>query len=112
VKARLRDLSSVEQNHSVGELHSGEEISGEFIVTRGNCTIVLELIEETPNEIALAVERKILTARHFTVDLRRNHGRDVALGKDRNKGVGVPILAKRTQVDAFAAVFVYFSFLR
>ena len=41
------------------QLSSGEEVSGEFVVARGDGTEVLELIEEAFDEIAFAVERKI-----------------------------------------------------
>ena len=40
---------------------------------------MLEFIEEALDEIALAIERKIATARRLAVGLRRNHRRD-ALG--------------------------------
>jgi hypothetical protein len=51
-------LSSVEQDHSGGQLDSGEKISGEFVITCGDGT-VLELIEEAFDEVAFAVEREI-----------------------------------------------------
>lgn len=53
-----------------------EEVSGEFVVTGGDGTEVFELVEESLDEVALAVEREI----DRTADL------DVALGRDMGGG--------------------------
>ena len=82
-------MSSVEQDDSAGELDAGEEISGEFVVTCGDGAKMLEFVEKALDEIALAIERKIATARCLAVGLGRNHGRDVALGECRDEGVSV-----------------------
>jgi hypothetical protein len=52
-------LSSVEENDSGGEVNSGEEISGEFVIARGDRTKVLEFIEEALDQITLATEGKV-----------------------------------------------------
>ena len=47
-----RDANPVEQDHSGSELDTGEEISGKFVVARGDGAKVLEFIEEAFDEIA------------------------------------------------------------
>ena len=54
-------------------MSSGEEISGKFIVARGDGAKVLEFIEEALDEIALAIERKVASPRDLSVGLRRDH---------------------------------------
>ena len=94
-------MSSVEQDHSAGELDAGEEISGEFVVARGDGTKVLEFIEEALDEVALAIEREIATARRLAVGSWRNHRRDVAPSERIDKWVSVEgLVAKhRPRID-------------
>jgi hypothetical protein len=42
-----------------GELNSGKEISGKFVIACGDGAKVLEFIEEALNQVTLAVESKI-----------------------------------------------------
>jgi hypothetical protein len=49
----------VEQNNSRGHLNSGKKISGEFVLARGDGSKVFDLVEETLDEVAFAVERRI-----------------------------------------------------
>ena len=60
-------LSSVEEDSSAGEVNAGEEDLCELVVTRGDSPEMLELIEETLNEIAFAVEGEVARARGFSV---------------------------------------------
>ena len=60
-------MSSVEEDGGAGELNPGEENLGELVVTRGDCQGMLELVEETLNEIAFAVEGEVAGARGFSV---------------------------------------------
>ena len=62
-------LSSVEQDDSAGELDAGEEISGEFVVARGDGAKVLEFVEEALDEIAFAVEREVAILRGLAIGL-------------------------------------------
>ena len=55
-------LSSVEQDNSCDQLDSAKEISSEFVIARGDSPVVLNFVEETLDEIALAVEREIAVA--------------------------------------------------
>jgi hypothetical protein len=95
-------VSSVEQDHSAGELDAGEEISGEFVVACGDRTKVLEFVEEALDEVALAIEREIATARRLAVGLRRNHRRDVAPGERVDEWVGVEglVAKQRPWIDS------------
>src|ERR1035437_7426009 len=74
-------LSSVEQDHSGGHLHSGEEISGEFVITCGDGTEVFELIEEPFDKVTFAVEREIARSRGLAVGLGRDDWSDSSLGE-------------------------------
>ena len=60
-------LCSVEKDCNSGQLHSGKEISGEFVVTCGDSAEVLELIKEALDEVAFAIERKVARALGLTV---------------------------------------------
>ena len=62
-------VSSVEQDHGAGELDAGEEICGEFVIAGGDGTKVLEFVEEALDEVALAIEHEITTARTLRLAL-------------------------------------------
>ena len=72
--------ASVEQDHSGGHLHSGEKISGEFVITCGDGTEVFELIEEPFGKVAFTVERKIARSRGLAVGLGRDDRSNSPLG--------------------------------
>src|SRR5438876_4232624 len=55
-------LSSVEQDDSRDQVHRGKKISSEFIISRGDPSVMLDFVPETLGEITLAVERKIAVA--------------------------------------------------
>jgi len=70
-------------------LNTGEEVAGEFIVSGGDGTKVLEFVEEALDEIALAVKREVARPRRFAVGLWGNHRSDVALGEFIEQRIGV-----------------------
>ena len=72
--------ATVEQDHSGGHLHSGEKISGEFVITCGDGTEVFELIEEPFDKVAFAVEREIARSRGLAVGLGRDDRSNSPLG--------------------------------
>ena len=57
----------VEEDGGAGEVNAGEEDFCELVVARGDSAEMLELIEETLNEIAFAVEGEVARARGFSV---------------------------------------------
>ena len=67
-KALLRsEPASVEVDGGAGELNPGEENLGELVVTGGDGQEMLELVEETLNEVSFAVEGEVARARGFSV---------------------------------------------
>ena len=60
-------MSSVEEDGGAGELNAGEEGLGEFVVTGGDGPEMFELVEETLDEIAFAIEDEVARARGFSV---------------------------------------------
>jgi hypothetical protein len=65
-------------------LNRGEKISGEFVVARRNGSKVLNFIEETLDEIALAVSAKSQLRLVFRLDLGHDwaiYGRRIAPGR-------------------------------
>jgi len=71
-------VSSVQQYDEGDEVYSGQEISREFVVTRGDCTEVFECVEETFDEIAFAIEDEIAVPLNEAVGLGRNDGFDTS----------------------------------
>jgi hypothetical protein len=70
-------------------LHSGEEISGELIITCGDGTEVFELIEEAFDQVTFTVEREIARSWGLAVGLGRNDRSDPAVGEGVDEAVGV-----------------------
>src|SRR5258708_1776540 len=62
-------------------MNSGEEISCEFVISRGDCPEMFEFVEEAFDEIALAIKREVARAWDFAVGLGGNHGGDVSPGR-------------------------------
>ena len=79
-----------------GELNAGEEISGEFVVARGDGPKVLEFVEEALDEIAFAVEREIAISRGLAVGLWRNDGDDLALVERIDQRISIVSLVCRS----------------
>jgi hypothetical protein len=65
---------SVEDDGGAGELNAGEKHLGEFVIARGDGPEMLERVEETLDEIALAVEGEIARARGFSVGFGGDDG--------------------------------------
>ena len=59
-------------------MNSGEKISSEFVVARGDGTKVLEFVKEALDEIAFAIEREVAIARGLAIGLWGNHGGDLS----------------------------------
>jgi hypothetical protein len=74
---------------SGSQLHSGNKISGEFVVACGDSSKVLEFIEEALDEVAFAVEREIANPVGFAVRFWRDDRSDFALGQGGDKRIGV-----------------------
>ena len=61
-------MCSVEEDYGAGEVNAGEENLGELVVTGGDGPEMLELVEETLNEIAFAVESEVARALRLDLD--------------------------------------------
>ena len=70
-------------------MRSGEKISGQFVITRGDGTEVLELIEEAFDEVAFAVEREIAGPLDLTVGLGRDDRGNSPLRESVDERVGI-----------------------
>jgi len=70
-------------------LNSGEEISGEFIVARGDGAKVLELVEEALDEVAFAVEREVAVPRDLAIGFWRDHRTDLPPLESLDQQIGV-----------------------
>src|SRR5260370_39127638 len=70
-------------------MNSGEEISCEFVVSRGDCPEMFEFVEEALDEIALAIKREVARAWDFAIGLGGNHGGDGSPGKGLDQDLGV-----------------------
>ena len=84
-------------------MNCGEEISGEFVVTRGDGAKVLEFVEEAFDEIAFAVEREVAIARGLAIGLRGNHGGDLAPVESVDQRISVISLVadQSLRIDVF-----------
>ena len=85
-------LCSVEEDGGAGELNAGEESLGEFVVTSGDGSEMLEHVGKTLDEIALAVEGEIACARGFSVRFGWDDWGDRSIVEGGNEGVGVESL--------------------
>ena len=70
-------------------MNAGEEGLGEFVVTRGDGPEMLEFVEETLDEIALAIEGEVARARGFSVGFGGDDGGDRSIVEGGDEGVGV-----------------------
>jgi len=69
-------VSSVEQDDGRDQLDGGKKILSEFVVARGDSSVMLDFVEEPLNEIALAVECEITIALHLAIGFWRDHCSD------------------------------------
>ena len=70
-------------------MHTGQKISGEFVIRGGDGSEVLELIEEALDEVAFAVEREIAQPLGLAIGLGRDDRGDCPLGEDADERVCV-----------------------
>ena len=82
-------MSSVEPEEYANQGDGGKESVGELIVAGGEGAVLLELVEEALDEIALTVEGEIGSARLATIGFRGDDGRDATLLEGLDQGVGV-----------------------
>ena len=73
-------------------MDSSEEVSGGFFIAGCNASELFEDVEETLDEIAFGVKRKITFAAHFAVGFGRDHRLDTAHGQGFDEAVGVVTL--------------------
>lgn len=82
-------MSSVEQNDKADEVYGREEISREFVVTRGDSAEVFECVEEPFDEIAFAIEDEIALPLNEAVGLGRDDRFDASGLKGQNQSIRV-----------------------
>lgn len=70
-------------------MNTSEEVPSKFVIARGDGAKVLEFVEESLDEIALAIESKIAGEWRLAAGVRRNHRGDFPLGEMVEQGVGV-----------------------
>src|SRR6516164_2170529 len=69
-------LSSFESSQGADEVDAREEVSSGLFVAGCDGAKVLDDVEETFDEVALAIERKVALARRLAICPRRNDGFD------------------------------------
>ncbi len=73
-----------------------EEVSGSFFVARCDASKVLDVIEETLDQIVFSVECEVALALDFAMGLGRDHDSDAAPFEALDKTVGViPFVGKQ-----------------
>ena len=84
-------------------MNSGEENLGELIVTRRDGPEMLELVEETLNEIAVAVEGEVAGARGFSIGFGWDDWDDRSIVEGGDESVGVERLVgdQSAGIDGF-----------
>lgn len=81
----------------------GEEISGGFVIARGDGSELFEFIEEPLDEVALLVEHEIAWSRVLAVALWRDHRGDRLVLQEIDKAIGVERLVgnQRLRIGVF-----------
>ncbi len=84
-------------------MNAGEEDLCELVVARGDSAEMLELIEETLNEIAFAVEGEVARARGFSVGFGWDNWDDRSIIEGGDESVGVERLVgdQSAGIDGF-----------
>jgi hypothetical protein len=72
-----------------GEEHESAVVGEELVISRGDAPELLELIEETLDEIALFVERLVVGERRAAVGFRRNDRLSLAFEDSLAQVIGV-----------------------
>lgn len=88
-------MSSFEQYEGSDEPDGSEKSACEFVVARGDCPELFEIVEEPLDEVALAIEHEIGRPLDNPVCLGRDDGGDLPLLKVVDEGVGVVALSAR-----------------
>ena len=70
-------------------MDGGKKISSEFIIPRGDGSIVLDFVEKPLDEVALAIEREITITLHLAVCLWGDHWKDCPLIERADQRIGV-----------------------
>ena len=70
-------------------MEPSKEISCELVIAGGDSAKVLQFVEETFDEITLAVKSKIAGQRRLAARVRRNHRSDLSLVEDVDESVGI-----------------------
>ena len=73
-------------------MDASEKISGELVVTRCDSAKVLQFVEESLDEIPLAVEGEVTRRRRLSVGFGRDHRDDFSLGESVAERIGVVCL--------------------
>ena len=97
-------MCSVEEDGGAGEVDGGEENLGELVVTRGDGSEMLELVEETLNEIAFAVEGEVARARGFSVGFGWDDWDDRSIVEDGDEGASASNALSAQDVSPGSAV--------
>ena len=84
-------------------MDTGEESLGELVVARGDGPEMLELVEETLDEIAFAIEDEVARARGFSVGFGWDDWDDRSIVEGGDEGVGVEVLVgdQSAGIDGF-----------
>ena len=96
-------MSSVEAYESCDELNRPEKGACQLVVSRGDSSELLEIVEETLDQVSFAVEHEIGVPWCDAICFWRNHGRDFPPVEVLDQSVGIVSLVrqKRFGVDFF-----------
>jgi hypothetical protein len=85
-------VSSVEPQDHANEHDASQKSVRQFVEPARYCSVMLDLVEEALDEVALPVEFEIARALLLPIGLRRNDTGDCAGFKRRNQRVGIVAL--------------------
>lgn len=82
-------MSSFEPSEGAGQVDGGEEISGGLLVACRDGSEMLEDVEKSFDQVALAIEGEITRARDLAIRFRRDDGGDGAQFEGLDQGVRI-----------------------
>ena len=84
-------------------MDASEKISGKLVVSRRDGAKVLQFVEESLDEVALAVEGKVAGRRRLTIGLGRDHRSDFSLSESVAERIGIVCLVtdESFRIDPF-----------
>nr|DAG73331.1 MAG TPA: hypothetical protein [Bacteriophage sp.] len=88
-------MSSFEGYESSDELNSAKKGAGQLVISRGDGSELLEIVGETFDQIAFAIECEIGVSWLDPICLWRNHRRDLAAVQMVDEGVGIVSLVRK-----------------